>query len=120
MVLNSWLRSDRDNGRNRLMSQETYYDGFRGECVKKLDAGYVTVACNPEDEDQIYGWACSNGTALHYVYVKMTFRGNGIAGALVREAVPGWASVTTPVTTAGKFHREWAAKYNLKYDPYSW
>jgi len=121
LILNSWLRSDRDNGRNRFMSQETYFDGFRGECVSKLESGFVTVACNPADEDQIYGWAAATeGGTVHYVYVKQAFRGYGVGKALLAECAPEFGKSPTTVTTAGKFHREWAAKYALKYDPYSW
>lgn len=119
-VLNSWLKSDRDNGRNRLMSQETYYGGYRDECIKKLDKGFVTVACNTEDEDQIFGWVCADAGVIHYVYVKVPFRNSGVASALVKAAEPEWGKGPTVVSTAGKFHREWVEKYNLKYDPFSW
>lgn len=119
-VLNSWLKSARSVGPAKLMTNETYYGGFRDECVRKLDDGYVLVACNPEDEDQIYGWIAASNGVIHYLYVKLPFRNYGIGKALVRECVPQFTMESTSVSTAGAHHSVWARKYNLQYDPYSW
>jgi hypothetical protein len=45
------------------------------------------VACDPEDQSQIYAYAVGeyidDGLVLHYVYVKFNLRGFGIAKSLV-------------------------------------
>lgn len=119
-ILNSWLKSARNVGDSRHMSNDVYYTNYRDECVKKLKAGFVTVACNPDIPSQIFGWAAASDTALHYVYVKEPYRKRGIAGQLVRHLFPEWGREPTKITTVGRFHREWGPKYNLVFDPYSW
>lgn len=43
----------------------------------------VAVACDAEDEDRLYGWACGSPGKLVYVYVRDTRRRMGIASELV-------------------------------------
>lgn len=44
----------------------------------------LAVACDVDDHDRIYGWACGSPGVLAYVYVRDTRRQQGIARALVR------------------------------------
>ena len=46
----------------------------------------LTLACDPDDEDTVWGFVCSAGDVLHFVYVKSAFRGFGIGGCLYRAA----------------------------------
>ena len=46
----------------------------------------LTLACDPDDEDTVWGFVCSEGDVLHFVYVKSAFRGFGIGGCLLRSA----------------------------------
>lgn len=41
------------------------------------------VACDPTDTSQIIGWVCFEKPVLHYVFVKIYFRGQGIARQLI-------------------------------------
>lgn len=117
-ILNSWLKSSRDVGERVHMTNPTFYGGYRDECCEKIKRGYVTIACDPEDPDHIFGWLCwAPPDTVHYVYVKHPYRKKGLAKSLIATALP--AGVKT-VTTVGRFHREWAPKYKLEYDPYSW
>lgn len=43
----------------------------------------LAVACDVDDPDRIYGWACGSPGVLVYVYVRDTRRRQGIARALV-------------------------------------
>lgn len=49
-----------------------------------IDAGVVVIVCSADDVDTIVGWACaSKDGALHYVFVREDFRGDGLGRALV-------------------------------------
>jgi hypothetical protein len=115
LILNSWLKSHRDVGDAAAMTNKVYYGGYREECIERLRRGFVTIACSPRDPDTIYGWICWSPGTVHYLYVKHSYRQRGVAKALGAAIGPIEA-----VTTIGRSHREWALKYKLEYDPYSW
>jgi hypothetical protein len=46
----------------------------------------ITLACDPDDPDTIWGYVCTDGDLLHFIYVKSAFRGFGIGGCLLRAA----------------------------------
>ena len=46
----------------------------------------ITLACDPDDPDTVWGYVCSDGELLHFIYVKSAFRGFGIGGCLLRSA----------------------------------
>ena len=46
----------------------------------------ITLACDPDDPDTVWGYICSDGELLHFIYVKSAFRGFGIGGCLLRSA----------------------------------
>lgn len=78
-VLNSWLKSyrwsDRDN--------ENYYRETVPEIKKLIRGNRVVVAALAEEPDCFVGWLCGQKGILNYVYVKSTFRRDGIARALI-------------------------------------
>jgi len=49
----------------------------------------ITLGCDPGDADTVWGWICSDGELLHFIYVKAAFRGFGIGGVLFRTAFSG-------------------------------
>lgn len=60
-----------------------------------LERAYTLVACNPEDEDQIYGFivgeqfpfGLKKSPVIHFLYVKAVFRGHGVGNLLMRSTV---------------------------------
>ena len=46
----------------------------------------ITLACDPDDPDTVWGYVCCDGELLHFIYVKSAFRGFGIGGCLLRSA----------------------------------
>ena len=46
----------------------------------------ITLACDPDDPDTVWGYVCCDGELLHFIYVKSAFRGFGIGGCLLRAA----------------------------------
>ncbi len=67
-----------------------------------LNRSRVFIACDPEDEDQIYGYIVGelDRAILHWVYVKQRFRKVNVATRLFEAAlpqtVPCIASIRTP------------------------
>lgn len=71
------------------------------------------VACHPEHPEQIYGWICAealNGEdILHQVYVRSTFREDGIGTDLMRAAFPRFGKnriCCTHIGSAFSYRRE--------------
>lgn len=79
-VLDAWVRSFRMSHYAGMIPVEDYHR-LQTRWVQRLlnrDGVSVTIACNAEDTDQIFGFLCSEvGFSLpvvHYVYVKDDFR----------------------------------------------
>jgi hypothetical protein len=72
----------------------------------------LAVACDVDDQDRIYGWACGSPGVLAYVYVRDTRRRQGIGRALVLEVCGGtpkrclWLTPSVQVL-ALQHHVEW-------------
>lgn len=58
--------------------------------------GSILVAVPPTDTQRILGWILFDATAVHFVYVRNTHRGIGVARRLVTKA--GHAKNPIPVT----------------------
>lgn len=81
-VVASWRRSYADSPFARMMG-DAYREGHEA-LIKHLLARFpVLVACDPEDHETIWGWACTGPGAVHYVYVKRKLRRQGVARRLV-------------------------------------
>lgn len=77
----------------------------------------TVVAANPEDSDHILGWACAGQAVLHFVYVRQSFRGNGLATAMVRNLFSG--NVPDPLRCTHFTHdaEAWQQRHRLWYMP---
>ena len=53
---------------------------------KIIHKSTITLACDPDDPDTVWGYVCCDGELLHFIYVKTAFRGFGIGGCLLRSA----------------------------------
>ena len=91
-VFSSWIKSYRQHGPREAQGprQHYYADKTRGITRVTGTPGVVTlVACNPDNEQQIFGWACGrywqedDTLDLHYIHVKSIYRRAGVARALV-------------------------------------
>lgn len=106
LILKDWMRSLRSAPDFKAMGNDEYYAKMQAliaelvneksaDSVNKRPQSYILVACDPENEDVVYGWACGvpadyqqrpDGTwfcarkpLMHYVYVRHGFRRFGIA-----------------------------------------
>ena len=63
----------------------------------------ITLACDPDDADTIWGYICTDGELLHFIYVKAAFRGFGIGGCLLRAAGLPDSNISTSHRTKSLF-----------------
>jgi hypothetical protein len=117
-VFDSWLRSyfhylktkthfqERlEYWKDPLLDIQVFFPEHR-RIIEKLDAN-VTIAVNPEDGDQIYGWICATHpneemVILHYCFVKQPFRHLEISKRLLTSALKDKSRVFyTHFTKAG-------------------
>jgi GNAT superfamily N-acetyltransferase len=94
-LFHSWLKTYfdalMDMKQAQGMRSDVYYQGQHKRIEGLLARGSTLVACNSEDESQIYGWInyedlTDGGVILHFVYVKQPFRRVGIAKRLIEIA----------------------------------
>lgn len=120
-IFNSWLKSFRENGLARPVSNEVYFAEQHKLIERLLKSATTIVACDPKDPAQIFGWACYERVegifTLHYVYVKQPFRLLGLTAELLADSGHDFktAGLFTHWTPAAlKLHN----KKNLLYHPY--
>lgn len=118
-VFDSWLKSYRDNNAEmRAVPRDVYFSMQRLRIASLLEKSSTVVACAPDAEWQVMGWAVvgqhSAQGVLHYLYVKQLYRGFDLTAALcapLRGRVR-WFSHRTP-----KLERV-AQKLGLTFNPY--
>ena len=102
MVIDSWLRSGlqypifaSDGGRPPIRLKPPHgllLSQNRTFLQKILTSAQVLVLADPEDEDHIIGWICTetvhdgNPACLHFIFVKFNFRRMGMGRRLMRES----------------------------------
>lgn len=120
-IFNSWLKSYRTSFFARDITSTVYYTEHHKTVEHIAKNNNIIIACNENDPTQIYGYICAGQVdgilAIHYIYVKHTFRNLGIGKALLNafEHDPAQAAVYTHHT---RMADKLAAKYNMIYHPY--
>lgn len=96
-VFDSWLKEFRLTAFGVQLESDVYYPNYRkhvGRIIRKSD---VTIVCNPDDPDQIYGYAVhrliGDIRVLSWMFMKAPFRFMGIGKRLLHEI--GGADVVT-------------------------
>lgn len=103
-----------------LMPKDLYYKEQRYLIDKILKKSIVYVACNSEEENQIFGYAVTRSlgdnsdlTLLSWIYVRPVYRGFGICNLLMKKL--GQVDVVTHMTP----QRRWFLKrYSIIFNPY--
>jgi len=120
-IFNSWLKSFRDSSLVAAVSNTVYFSNQHKLIQKLVKTSEVLISCNPDDPDQLYGYiVCEridNVFVIHYVYIKTSFRGLGLAKALLA------ATDYNGKELAAHSHSTKAAqfigrRYNFIYHPY--
>jgi len=112
-ILSSWFESYwKAHASKRGLAYETY-KSYQDDLIKRLlHRSLVLVACPVFDDTEILGYSVTEGSTLHYVYVKSVYRRMGIA--------TGLASMPLTVYTHGaeKPGRRFAESLGLLFNPY--
>lgn len=120
-IFSSWLKSFRGSPLAASVENAAYFDGHHRLIEGVLRHARVLCAVSSEDPSQIYGWVCyeipnaPTPPVVHYVYVKHSFRGFGIAKRLLARAAPD-AFVFTHMPAEG---RTTTITAKGKYNPYA-
>jgi GNAT superfamily N-acetyltransferase len=126
-VFSSWLRSFLKHRQKVLfpvtLTDAEYYRGHHRLIEAVLGRANVLVACDPGDENHLYGYVCFERPeparlVLHWLYVKEARRGWKVGTRLV-EAVrqPGDRVIATHWT--GRLKNDNAdVKYQVEVNPY--
>lgn len=121
VVIHAWLLDYRRKAFKRGIVPPVYYI-FQERKIKALmDRHPPVIACDMEDEDHVYGWACGakfehedgiKDSVLHYVYVKEAFRGQGVASLLIKEFEPWSTLFYTHETSDSKLIQRYMGIFN--------
>ncbi len=86
---NSWLRSFKPSYFAGPIPNDMYWDVYSAIIGRLLGRSKVFVACDPDSENVIYGYLVveyKDRPVVHWMYVKQSFRGFGIALQLAEAA----------------------------------
>jgi len=113
-VYSSWLSAVATSEKRRT-PKNLVYKHHRPIMERALEESRVVVACMEDCHDQILGWLCHDGDIVHYLYIKQSFRGFGLATLLINEV-----GIPTPITVTHWTWRLWdiSKTHSLVYNPY--
>lgn len=96
-VYSSWLNSWRRYADMDWVWEPVFMRHYHGLLDRIISVDTVLVASLISDDNQLFGWICSNNNRLHYAYTKSIYRGCGIFGELYSAAgKPTECSLWTP------------------------
>ena len=112
LVHSSWHTAYWKTHAHKHITREVYGPAQDRRIDRLVGQSRVLVAFFDEVPDEVLGWACLQGSTLHYVYVRGSYRRRGIASGLVS----GLAKWYTHATDSEG--RIFAEKLHLTYNPY--
>jgi hypothetical protein len=127
LIHKSWLMAyicvdeDHPHGQAPLCKMHNAeYRFYQSDLIKLLmQRSNILVCCNPDDEDQIFGWICvENENVLHFVNVRKPFRGFKIATTLLEKAVADFRRKEFPFTHFTPQMNQLSKKWNARFNPY--
>ena len=139
-ITSSWLKSNRNSDFANFIDNKSYYK-LHADLIKDiLTRSLVTIICDIEAPDHIYGYAVyellNNNLVLHYIYIKFNYRNFGLAKDCLTTIFPDFGTkdihlthidqVKTRIIEDGKDHLAKKTscfikkrdKYKLLYNPY--
>jgi hypothetical protein len=120
----TWLRSQRRQGDNTLLTSRIYFDGAHRRIARTLIRPTVQafIICNPEDEEQLYGYVVTETIgpvfAVHFAYVKRAFRRLGLMKSVLPFIYSRFGKEEIAITHISDFVKDSREKYRLKFNPY--
>jgi hypothetical protein len=92
-VLATWVRSYASHWRGAARISRAERHARLVQKILGAENARTIVACSEQAHDALHGWACAvPGEALHYVYVALELRCNGLARALIAAALGNYAA----------------------------
>ena len=121
-IASSYLKSCRHSPEARHLINELYWDVYKDRLRRMLLNGSVTIGHDPEDTNKIIGYVIvgepvHGKSVLHYAYIKYQYRGQGVAEALAKAAIPEFGSRMVLCTHTGRKFKDCQEKYKLIYNP---
>ena len=101
LILKSWLTTFKNTGPavHRMIDSE-YFEDYQKIIKHMLANSDITIVCDPEDKDIIWAYMIHTDHAIHYIYVKDTFRKLGIMRKLISLAKANhFTHWTTPMNS---------------------
>lgn len=112
-IVSTWLKGQHfGNDWFAAIDKNAFYTNYSRYIDNLVAKSTVLVACLSEDEDVILGYSISSSQALHWVFVKKPWRGQGIAKSLVVGPISVITSITKPGLAIAK-------KQGWKFDPWN-
>jgi len=99
----------------KAIDEDRYYKKYKAEIPKFLARPEIVIrlACLTDDLDVCLGWSVSEGSKLHYVYVRKDQRRQGIGTSVL----PKEFNTITHLTHSGWFFRKKVFP-NIIFDPF--
>lgn len=127
-ITSTWMNSFRSNARWPKEILHRIYSSEHNRIINSiLNNSQVLIACDPEDEDHIFGYVVfSNITRIdldifHYVFTKRAFQKLGVAKGLIKESRKGGNAAFTHKNEKAKWIPEklLSTHYeNVNFNPY--
>lgn len=113
-IYQTWLKGYRHgNSMHRGMDTGTFEKGYRPAITALLKKSLVKIACLKESPNVVLGYSVSEGTKLHWIFVRSVWKGMGIMSLLL----PLRFNSVSHKTNA--FERILKEKFpHVKYDPF--
>ena len=81
-ILDSWKKSYRDSEKRVPAYIYCANQHTEIEQLKQRGAEFL-IACDPDDSNFIWGYICHEGDVVHYIFVRTSARGQGVAKLLL-------------------------------------
>lgn len=115
-IYSSWLKSYKhDSDFAKTIRTGIFFDNYREVLDDILERADVIVACLPNDKDIIIGYLVYEAHAIHYSFVKESFRNLGVARSMFKEIYKTLllpVSYTHITNTAKPFSKSYDFIYN--------
>lgn len=124
-IYNSWLESYKESPDNPIKG-DAYYSYHKMLLISILERSIISILCNPEVEDQIFGYAIyeltEDSIVLHWLHVKHTYKRLGFARFILDSIIDlgeskGIFNPIVTITAKGLSYMHIKDKFNHIYRP---
>ncbi len=125
-VFDSWMRSFRKAGVNRLIPED-YYKAWQSKRIEQVlkSGSKILIACSADNIDSVLGWLCyttyDGEPVVHFTYVKSKYRRSGLAKMMFNKAEFTDSIITTSITyitnTCNEADEPFLDRYKVSYLP---